>query len=351
MRHIRISEDIDLIHRRLPFFLALEEWVARRMPAGDYFFSWQVSPTVICGRNQEIDKEVNLEYCRANGIDVVRRRSGGGSVFADRDNFMFSYITSGDDVQGEFARYTGLIATALQQLGIPAEASGRNDITISGRKVAGNAFYHLPGRCIAHGTMLYRFDAAHLANALTPSKAKMESKGVKSVPMRVTCLSQEGIKLSPSEFEKYIIESITDGEPYVLTQSDVEEVEQIEQGYYDPSFLRIGDTARTQSEPSADKGRHVSRQCRISGLGEFCVDYAITPEDERISNLRLSGDFFMSGDVESEICQRMEGVNASAEAISEAVKDIPVSELIPGMTPEMLTALISGSEFPNDNVR
>ncbi len=70
----------------------------RRLPAGNYFFSWQVNPTVICGRNQEIDKEVNLAYCRANGIDVVRRRSGGGCVFADRQNFMFSFITDSNDM-------------------------------------------------------------------------------------------------------------------------------------------------------------------------------------------------------------------------------------------------------------
>lgn len=347
MRHIKIPENIDVIHRRLPFFLALEEWVARCMPPGDYFFSWQVSPTVICGRNQEIDKEVNLEYCRKNGIDVVRRRSGGGSVFADRDNFMFSYITGGDDVQGEFSHYTGMIAEALRRLGIPAEASGRNDITIGGRKVAGNAFYHLPGRCIAHGTMLYRYDAGHLANTLTPSKAKLESKGVKSVPMRVTCLSEEGIELSPSEFERYIIDSITDGEPYVLTKSDVAEVEQIEQGYYDPSFMRIAGVDDIQTDASPGKGRHVSRQSRIDGLGEFCVDYAVTPDEGRISNLRLSGDFFMSGDVESEICSRMEGVAATAEAIYEAVDALPVSALIPGMTPEMLAELITDSPLNN----
>lgn len=136
MRHIAISEDIDTTGRRLPFFLALEEWVARRLPAGNYFFSWQVNPTVICGRNQEIDKEVNLAYCRANGIDVVRRRSGGGCVFADRQNFMFSFITDSNDRVAEvFSRYTAMIADALRKLGFDAIESGRNDITIGEKKV------------------------------------------------------------------------------------------------------------------------------------------------------------------------------------------------------------------------
>ena len=120
--------------------------------------------------------------------------------------------------------------------------------------------------------MLYDFDTACLANALTPSKAKLESKGVKSVPMRVTCLKNEGITLTPVEFERFMIESITDGEPYVLTAEDVAEVEKIEQGYYDPAFMRI--SANKTSETAKGK-RHVSNNSIIKGLGEFCVEFDI----------------------------------------------------------------------------
>ncbi|MDE5552259.1 MAG: lipoyltransferase [Muribaculaceae bacterium] len=339
MRHIRFDSDTDLSGRRLPFFLALEEWVARRLPAGDYFFSWQVDPTVICGRNQEIDKEVNLEYCRNNGIDVVRRRSGGGSVFADRSNFMFSYITSGDDVQGEFRRYTSMIASALRDLGISAEATGRNDITIGDKKVSGNAFYHLPGRCIAHGTMLYDFDPAHLAHALTPSKGKLESKGVKSVPMRVTCLRREGIGLSPEDFERYIVDKITTGEPYLLSASDIAEVEEIESGYYDPAFMRIHDGRRRTG--MCGNARRVVSQARVPGLGEFCVEYDINPSDESVRNVSLTGDFFMSGDVESMICQALEGVRATEESLASAVSQLPLADVLPGMSAATFTALLT----------
>ena len=65
---------------RLPFYLATEEWVAYNLPADDYFFLWRVHPTVICGRNQDIPKEVNLQYCAGHGIEVIRRKSGGGCV-------------------------------------------------------------------------------------------------------------------------------------------------------------------------------------------------------------------------------------------------------------------------------
>lgn len=339
MKHIAFQPTTDIINRRLPFFLALEEWVAHRMPPGDYFFSWQVSPTVICGRNQEIEKEVNLEYCRAEGIDVVRRRSGGGCVFADRQNFMFSFITASDKVTEVFAAYTSMIAASLQRLGIDAVATGRNDITIDGKKVSGNAFYHVPGRSIAHGTMLYDFDPVRISNAITPSLAKLESKGVKSVPMRVTCLKNEGIGISAPEFEKFMITDITDSEPYVLTDADIREVEEIEKGYYLPSFLRIGSNLRKGK--SCDT-RHVSNNTVIPGLGEFCVEYDRDPADSTIRNFTISGDFFMNGDVEHRLSEPLNGCRTDRDSLTARIAGIDTEAVIPGLTPGTLLSLILG---------
>lgn len=327
MRHVILPEEKDGEHRRLPFYLAAEEWVSRCLPAGDYFFSWRVDPTVICGRNQEIDKEVNLAYCRDHGIDVVRRRSGGGCVFADRQNFMFSFITDSDKVTEVFARYTSMIAEAICKLGIEAYASGRNDILIGERKVAGNAFYHLPGRSIAHGTMLYDFDPVCLANALTPSKAKLESKGVKSVPKRVTCLKNEGIALSPEDFERFMIKEITAGEPYVVTGKDLEEIKGIEKGYYDSSFMRIS----ASKNGTADKTHRVSRHRLIEGLGDFSVEYDIDETENAVRNMSISGDFFMNGDVEELLCKPLEGVKATREELERAVAKICPEKVIPGL--------------------
>lgn len=340
MRHIIIPPAEAGENRRLPFYLAAEEWVARRLPAGDYFFSWRVAPTVICGRNQEIDKEVDLDYCRRHAIDVVRRRSGGGAVFADMQNFMFSYITDGDDVTGEFARYTSMIADSLRRLGIDATATGRNDITVGGRKVAGNAFYHIPGRCIAHGTMLYDFDPTHIAGALTPSKAKLESKGVKSVPMRVTGLAHEGIGLGPEAFERFIIDNITDGDPYRLTPDDLLEVREIERGYYAPSFMRIGGKRKGSGADTVRTSRS-----RIDGLGEFCIDCTVDPATATLSHISISGDFFMSADVETLLCRPLEGVAARREAIAAAVAGLHPERVIPGLSAGSLTDMICESGF------
>ena len=91
--------------RQLSFYLAAEEYVARELPPNDYFFMWQVEPTVIFGRNQLLESEVDVEYCRRNGISMFRRKSGGGCVYADLSNIMFSYITPDSNVNFTFNRY------------------------------------------------------------------------------------------------------------------------------------------------------------------------------------------------------------------------------------------------------
>ena len=129
--------------RRLSFYLATEEHVARHMDLDEAFFMWQVNPSVIFGRNQLIENEVNIDYCRSHNIETYRRKSGGGCVYADRSNVMFSYVTKDENVSLTFNRYVNLVALVLCRLGIDARATGRNDILIDGRKVSGNAFYHV----------------------------------------------------------------------------------------------------------------------------------------------------------------------------------------------------------------
>jgi lipoic acid synthetase/lipoate-protein ligase A len=188
---------------RLTFYLAMEEYIAREFPAQEYFFIWQVDPTVIFGRNQLVDSEVDVNYCRANNIQFYRRKSGGGCVFADRSNLMLSYITPDTNVNFTFNRYMLMVEEALQRLGVDARTTGRNDILVDGKKVSGNAFYKLPGRSIVHGTMLYDTNLEFMVNATTPSDSKLRSKGVESVRQHVTTLNKY-ISISLDEFKRFV---------------------------------------------------------------------------------------------------------------------------------------------------
>ena len=108
--------------RRLSFYLAMEEFVARRLDEPDGFFLWQVEPSVIFGRNQVVENEVNLDYCKAHGIKVYRRKSGGGCVYADMDNLMWSFITTGENVGFAFNRFVNMVQILCEEEYVLTEA-------------------------------------------------------------------------------------------------------------------------------------------------------------------------------------------------------------------------------------
>ena len=226
----------DAQNHRLSFYLAMEEYLARHRNDGDdLFFLWQVDPSVIFGRNQVIEREVNLDYCRQHGIAFYRRKSGGGCVYADRSNVMMSYITRSDEVTTTFSRYMEMVCKMLQELGLPATSTQNNDVLIDGRKVSGNAFYHIPGHSIVHGTMLFDTDMEHMLNAITPPQTKLDKHGVESVRQRITLL-KEHTGISIEEFKRFAVERLCNKE-LQLTEEDVKNIETIEQEYLNPIFI------------------------------------------------------------------------------------------------------------------
>lgn len=211
--------------------------MASNLPADEYFFTWIVDRTVIIGHNQDIDSEVNREYCRQNGIDIVRRRSGGGCVYADSHNIMMSYVAPvRGTVHDMFKGYTALVAEQLRRMGFDAVPSGRNDVTIGERKISGNAFYLTSDRGIMHGTMLYDTDMTHMLNAITPSRAKLESHKVTSVESRITTAKTLRPDLSFSDFHSQLTNGLETGR-ITLSEEDVAQIEAIEKRYYEPDWL------------------------------------------------------------------------------------------------------------------
>ncbi len=151
----------------------------------ELFFCWVVEPTVIYGRHQDMQAEVNIDYCRARDIKVVQRKSGGGCVYADRGNLMLSFISPDTHSEAVFERFLAQVAEVLRSLGLNAVTTAHNDILVDGRKVSGIACYALPNATIVHGTLLYDVDLDALEQAITPSAAKLQKHAVQSVRQRV----------------------------------------------------------------------------------------------------------------------------------------------------------------------
>ena len=223
--------------RGLSFYLAMEEFVARRLQESDAFFMWQVAPSVIFGRNQVMQNEVNLDYCRQHDIRVYRRKSGGGCVYADMDNLMLSYISDGQQVGYTFNKFVQMILLVLRKMGVEATGTSHNDVMIGDRKVCGTAYYQLPGRSIVHSTMLYDTNMAHMLNAITPGPEKLEKKGIQSVRQRITLL-KDYTKLSLDDVKMLIRDTLCDGE-LMLTPEQVAEIEALEQSYLKQEFINL----------------------------------------------------------------------------------------------------------------
>lgn len=246
MIQVRLPDDKQ---RRLVFYLAMEEYVAanisrmlaesNQLESHDLFFLWRVSPTVIFGRNQDIEAEVNLDYCRSHNVEFYRRKSGGGCVYADWGNIMLSYVTTDTNVEAVFCRYLDNLASALQDLGFNAVKTEHNDVLVDGRKVSGNAFYKLPESSIVHGTLLYDVDFDEMSRSITPSQEKLQIHGVKSVRQRVANLRKLMDKDSDFSIEDllaHLTDTFSTGE-ILLSESAIREIEEVEQSYLAPSFI------------------------------------------------------------------------------------------------------------------
>ncbi len=221
--------------RKLSFYLAMEEYVARYVFEDECFFMWQVEPSVIFGRNQLIENEVNLDFCKKHGIQMYRRKSGGGCVYADSDNVMLSYVSVGDSVGQAFNRFIQMVLLVFRRMGLEAVSTQHNDVLIDNRKVCGTACYHVDGRNIVHSTLLYDTNMTNMLQAITPSREKLQSKGIQSVRQRITLL-KDHVSLSLEEVKTLIRETICYGE-LVLTEKQVIEIEHMEEEYLQKEFI------------------------------------------------------------------------------------------------------------------
>lgn len=209
--------------------LARDGYFLENNKKGDVILYFYVNKNaVIIGRNQNAWKECSIANMDADGVQLVRRHSGGGAVFHDNGNLNFSFIT--DEKHYDLNRQMRVILNAVSKLGLKAELSGRNDITVDDKKFSGNAFSLAKGNRSHHGTILVNADLTKLSNYLCVSKEKMRSKGIDSVRARVCNLCELSSGLTVEAMRRLVIESFIEeygaASEYVFDGTALAEVEE-----------------------------------------------------------------------------------------------------------------------------
>ena len=328
MKYILLPKP-DTIHQ-LPFYFAVEEYVARHYTNDDYFMGWRVNPTVMLGRNQLIDNEVNTDYCKEHKIDIFRRKSGGGCIYADKGCIQFSYISRAVNANEAFAQYMHRMVELLRGLNINAQLSGRNDILIDDTKVSGCAFYQLSNRSVLHNSLLFDTQLDHLSNALTPAKEKLQSKGVASVRQRVTNVAAY-TQLDILNFMDYVRQEMCGKEVIELTEEDMKGIAEIEKELSSDDFV-YGKNPKYS----------LVRKHRFEGIGT--LEAHIELKNNIIGSINMVGDYFLLGDIDHDFLSLLKGCEFTREAVEERLDGIDLSTIIRGLKLRQFLRLLFGRE-------
>ena len=315
-----------------PYYnMAFDEYCLESLSINEpVFYLWQNRPAVIVGFNQEVNTEVNLDYLKENGIDLVRRVTGGGAVYHDLGNLNYTIVGRSEDLERDYPEYASIMAKALQKLGVSATLSGRNDILVEGRKVSGFAKRVCKNRLMVHGTLMYNVDVDVLTKVLNPSNTKLQSKGIASVRSRVANLCEylpnvPDIQTFSKQLEEILSHHYQDTE-YQLSEEDLANIQQLTDKKFATWEWNYGRSPKATLTHSAR-------------LACGTVEIHLTLAENRISSCRFGGDFLgnlPATDLESALIE----IIYDTENIRKRLSSFTIDAYFDGVTMEELIRLI-----------
>lgn len=315
-----------------PYFnLALEEYVFEKMDTSEqYFMLWQNDNTIVIGKHQNTAEEVNQAFVDAHGIRVARRLSGGGAVYHDKGNLNFTFIVDQDKAPDfNFQVFVVPVIKALEKIGVHAEFTGRNDLTIDGMKFSGNSQYAKHGRLLHHGCIMLDSNLTNVADALKVKAAKYESRGIKSVHSRVTCINAN----APKPVRMYEFKTLL--KDAVFQSNDIQALTLSEKQLADIEALRSEKYVKWDWNYGESPSYNLKREKKFpSGL----VSIYMQSENARIKSIRFYGDFFGNGDL-SDLEQALTGLPLD-QHLADALEPLDIGQYMNGISAKDISDLI-----------
>ena len=300
-----------------PYYnMAFDEYCLESLPIDEpVFFLWQNKPAVIVGYNQEVNTEVNLDYLKEKGIDLVRRVTGGGAVYHDLENLNYTIVGRSEDLERDYPEYAALMMKALQALGVPATLSGRNDILVDGKKVSGFAKRVCKNRLMVHGTLMYNVDVDVLTHVLNPSTTKLQSKGIASVRSRVTNLCNylpelSDIQAFKNRLEEILSNNYSDAEDK-LSEADLTHIQRLTDEKFATWEWNYGRSPKATLVHSAR-------------LACGTVEIHLTLSENRIASCRFGGDF-LGNLPASDVEKALTGIPYEVNEIRKCLSKLEIS--------------------------
>ena len=309
-----------------PYFnIAAEEYVLRQF-SEDIFMLWRNEPCIIVGKHQNTLAEINVDYVRENNIPVVRRITGGGTVFHDLGNLNFTFVKNGKpDQLVNFRKFTQPIIEVLKQLGVEAKFEGRNDLTIQGKKFSGNAEHVHKNRVLHHGTLLFSAQLGNLSKALKVDPSKFSDKAVKSVRSRVTNISEHLAKpIDVMDFKHQILKHIQQTHPEMkivsFSDEDVKNIQKLAEEKYQTWDWNFG------YSPTYN----FNRRLKATG-GNMELHFEV--KDGIIEKARIFGDYFSLYDT-ADIETLLTGIRHDKNAIYQKLESIEIQHYFKNFSKE-----------------
>ncbi|WP_251859776.1 lipoate--protein ligase [Clostridium sp. Marseille-Q2269] len=314
-----------------PYFNhAAEQYVLENINH-ECFMVWRNEPCILVGRNQNIMAEVNWDYVKEKGMKIVRRLTGGGTVFNDLGNINFTFIRkASENVEENFRKFTKPIIGALNSLGVKVEFSGKNDLIIEGKKISGNAQYYYKDKVLHHGTLLFSTSMGELFKALTVNPLKFKDKAVKSVEARVININEYLNNMDVIEFKNYMVNYVmkyfNETKLYEFSQNELAQIDEIVKKRFSTWQWNLGNSPKYSY---SKEGR----------CGENTIQINLNVENGYIKEMKFYGDFFFKKDIKK-LEYKFKEIKHEETHVKQVIDTININQYIDGVKNEEILELM-----------